>query len=447
VRFEVLPEIPQRWIDFMNSKLPFLPAPCEMQMLSDRANAVRTSAWRKNELLNGLANTAAPDFSKIADNLKQGGFAVAFDMRAGIFGGPLSQILKCLTAIKACEELAKIGISAVPTGCVSAAKHSSFPMESINLLDRESELHSLRLQRPEGSIFSANDPIPENQAEQLISLIDDIGHGSFDTETIGAIKSAYASSAPLFSANTNLIAALMNEWNICFLKVEVDANPLPDIARALIQNRAESNYSALLNLCLAVPVIAWVMDPYEIDAYMQAAPVFDGIGLPRPAVWPQSSATILDARSRRILNRFRLNLSQLYSGEEEIAGRIENGNPHLLQERFQALASEVEEIAAEVNSLCPAGSKSAKTAETCKGKAVYQLKKLQKQCVSAAQNRDRVIRRQIHMLCNSLAPNRHSQERELGGIQVPLRYSRAGIQHLYEKLDIFALEHQLISMD
>jgi hypothetical protein len=58
-----------------------------------------------------------------------------------------------------------------------------------------------------------------------------------------------------------------------------------------------------------------------------------------------------------------------------------------------------------------------------------------------------MVRRQISRTCNALAPNGRIQERELGGIQMLLRYSCAALRPLYEKLDILSREHQLIAMD
>jgi uncharacterized protein YllA (UPF0747 family) len=448
LRFEELPEIPERWIDFLNSKLPFLPAACQMQTLFERANAVRTWPRREKELFNRLANAAAPGFERGMDGIRNGSVAVVLDLQSCLFGGPVSQILKCLTAIRVCEELGKIGIPAVPIGCVNGANHSAYSRWSINLLDSESEIHNVRLKRSETAGLSIHDPIPSDQVEELLSRIEELGHGSFNRETMEIIRSAFVSSASLSSATANLMAELMKEWGMLFLDAAAeDIKPVFNEAANLVRSSIDNQHDFLPRLCLAMPVVACIVDPYDIYAYEQAMPVFDEIGLPRPAAWPQSSATVLDARSRRILNRFKLDPTQLFAGEEEIANGIEKSLPHLSTGKFKDLESEVEALMDEIDSLDPAASELIKAAASCREKVVYQLRKVHESCAAAGNNKKQVMRRQIHTLCNFLAPNGCLQERELGGVQIPLRYSKTGIRVLYEKLDIMKSEHQLISMD
>jgi hypothetical protein len=443
VRFEGLPEIPKIWIDFLNSKLSFLPAGSEMPALSDRATAVQRWAGRNTELLNKLAHGAAPGLIRMVNAGKRGHVAVALSMKSGLFA-PISQLLKCLTAIRICQELATLGIPAVPVCCVSVDASPTPTSGSLNLLDSESEIHTLKLPRD----LQSNEPIPEDQITNLLSRIEDLGHGSFDREAIEAIRSAFIPAATASSASAQLLAALMKEWEMVVLDEESPAvKPILQEALLPIAGRISGNNSSLLSLSLTMPVIAHVVSPAELHSFAHAMTIFAGIGLPRPAAWPQASATLLDARSRRALKRFSLDLLQLYSGEEQIVERIGNAMPRLSTEKFAAIESEVEALMTEVSALSPSGNGFAKAAGTCREKILYQLRKVQINCRAVENRKLQVMRRQIHMLCNFLAPNRRLQENEIGGIQIPLRYSGAGLRLLCEKLDILKPEHQLISMD
>jgi uncharacterized protein YllA (UPF0747 family) len=435
LKFEELPEIPPIWLDFLNSKLPFLPAACEMQMLPDRAREVR----------NRLAGNPALD--GVQRLYQSGSVAVIAHLQSGLFGGPVSQILKCLTAIRICEELAKHGISAIPIGWIDEVVHSTFPMWSVSLLDRESEIHCLQLRKSETSDFSPNDPLPSNQVEALLLQMDDLCQGAFDIETIEIIRSAFVPESSLSSASAKLFAALMKEWGMVFINAATQSVQSILTQTCATIRRTENYIREWVIPSLVMPVMACVVDPYEIRTYAQMLPVFDELDLPKPMIWPQCSATILDAKSRRMLERFNLNLSRLFSGEEEIAGKIRDAMPRSASEKLDGLKSEMEKQMKEVNALGPAGSDFAKNAAVCGEKILYQLQKLRDHCADAGKRQETMMRRQIHRLCNSVAPNRRTQERELGGIQIPLRYSRAGLRSLYEKLDIVNFEHQLISMD
>jgi uncharacterized protein YllA (UPF0747 family) len=451
LRFEELPEIPREWLDFLNSKQPFFPAANEMLVLSERLRAIH-HRMAKDETLRTLANVIVSDFERAPDRiqrlLQSSSVAVSAHLQAGLFGGPISQILKCLTAIRICEELSKFKIDAVPVGWLDEAVPSTFPIGSVYLIDKDSEIHCLQIGGSETTGFAPGDPLSRKQVEALLSQIADIDQGAFDMEALDMIREAFVPETTLSSASANLLTALMKEWGMIVLNAATPAvQSILTRARATIRGQTANYDSPLAVQSLMMPVIACVIDPSEIQACEQMLPFFDEYGLPKPIVWPQCSATILDARSRRILERFKLNLNQLYSGEKEIAGKIRNGMPRSAFEKLISLKSEAAMRMGKMQSLGFPGSEFAKTAGACTEKIVYQLQKLLDNCMDARKRQEQVMIRQIHKLCNSLAPNGRMQERELGGIQIPLRYSCAGLRSLYEKLDIMKFEHQLISMD
>jgi uncharacterized protein YllA (UPF0747 family) len=422
-----------------------------MAELSERANAIHNRI-AQNESFRNLVDVIVNDLGQAPDSIQRllqpGSVAVTAHLQGSLLGGPISQILKCLTAILVCEELAKYGIAAVPVGWLDEAALSAFSMASIQLLDKESELHCLQLQKPETTGFALHDPLPGNQIESLLSQIENLGQGTFDIETLNIIRSVYVPEATLSSASANLLTALMKEWGMVILNAA--APPIQSIltrACASICGRAETNVAPFLIQSLVLPEIACVIDPYEIQAYERILPLFAEYSLPKPMIWPQCSATLLDARNRRMLERFGLSLDQLYSGEEAIAGRIRDSIPLSATEKLEILKSEIAARMDEVRDLDLAESEFTKTADICEEKIIFQLQKLLDRYTNARERQEQVANRQIHKLCNFLAPNRRMQERELGGIQIPLRYSLAGLRSLYGKLDIMKFEHQLISMD
>jgi hypothetical protein len=154
-----------------------------------------------------------------------------------------------------------------------------------------------------------------------------------------------------------------------------------------------------------------------------------------------------DSRRRRILARYNLGLHQLYSGEEAVTEEIRNSLPDSAVSKLNDLKSKVDECIMEVEALAPRRKKFIKKSALCREKILYQLEKLRKHYADARKKREQTVNRQIHKACNLLAPNRRLQEREMAGIHIPLRHSRAGLRFLYGKIDIMDNEHQLISMD
>ncbi len=94
-----------------------------------------------------------------------------------MFGGPASHLLKCLTAIKVCRELAKYGVPAVPVCWIGPLGDSSGL--SMRLLEDEGEFHRLGLQHQKQD-FSPADPLPAERVTELLKQIEALGRGGFD---------------------------------------------------------------------------------------------------------------------------------------------------------------------------------------------------------------------------------------------------------------------------
>jgi uncharacterized protein YllA (UPF0747 family) len=475
LRYEELPEIPRIWIDFLDSRLSFLPGFQAMQALSVQMDAVRRREDLIDELFHIRINGQA-DSPQTAENIRrlqrsQSGVVIA-NSCVSLLGGPMFQMLKCLTAIRVCEELEKQNISAVPLCWISDASPVYCTKWGITLPDRASDLHHLQLPDSERMSLSPRDPLPRNEILALISRIEELGGGNFDGETLQALRSVSVSETTVASASARVISELTGRWGMIVL--DADAAEFETIMNAalaqalkqadsfgvLFHERAaeldNSGYVSRFDQNVALnflkqnsllPVLACVLDPWEVFSYAAALPVFEKVGLSKPVAWPQVSATIIDARSRRILRRHNLSLPQLYSGEERVVKEIIGGLPHSAIGKLDNLKLEVERCIAGLKTPDFAEDDFMGTVVSHQERVLYQLDRLRRLSAAGHERRGQAVSRQIHRVCNLLAPNRRLQERELSGIQIPLRYSREGINILHENMDIRRHEHQLISMD
>jgi uncharacterized protein YllA (UPF0747 family) len=470
-----LPETPRIWLDFVSSRLPFQPGYRLLQTLSGSPDPGGNRAIPREDLCRFLSK-GQWDSSRALEGIQrlrqsQSGVVIV-NFCGSLFGGPMSQVLKCLTAIKVCEELETRGISALPLCWVGVADPANFPKGSVTLLDREMELHRLHLRDSETTGFLPAEPLPANRVSALLSQIEELGRGAFDAETLETLRVAFVVEATVSSASAHLMSDLMEPWGMVVLDADAPEfeaireealAQVPDEVRnfgSLVQEQtavlnnagyfgefSESFALDFLAQNSMLPVLAHVIDPMEVYSYAAALPVLDSAGLPRPLFWPRASASIIDARSRRILHRHKLHLHRLFSGEAEVINEILNGVPRSASGILNDLKREVESRIAELKAIDPSGKEFMKKAFSYREKIIYQLEKLHKMCAAAHIRKEHAVTRQIHRACSLLAPNQRPQERELAGIQIPLRYSRAGLQLLYAKLDILINEHQLIPMD
>jgi len=444
-----------------------------MKTLREIADAVRSQERKREKLSQVLACSEILDPAQMESAqrlLHPESVAIVTNIYPSLLGGPVSQILKCLTAVKVCEELAKDGILSVPVCWISTTAPLGFSTRSVRMLDDESELH--RLQLSDATDLAPGELVPSDQASALLHQIEEFGRRTYDTEILEILRGALAPATPFPSPLARLVTALMKEWGLIVLDAGVpDIKKLLDETLAPIRGRtkeilsrmekpvsglgapgnvgssSEDSVPACLIPSLVLPAIAWVIDSHEINEYAKALPILDAAFVPRPAAWPRSSVTILDVRSRRNLERYNLSLAKLYSGEEEAIKKIMESLPDSTSGKLKNLRLEVETRMSKLAAMASAGSELADSAKSCGKKITYQLEKLQLQFAAAMQRKEQAVRRHIHKACNFLAPNQRTQEMELAGIQIPLRFSRGGLRSLYEKLDVMKLEHQLIGMD
>ena len=449
------PQVPGMWTKCLLSKFSFLPEASETQRVQDIFARLKRDGFPHSGFL--------PDSESVA---------VIASFHAGLFGGPVSQILKCLTAIKICNTLKLLGISAVPVCWIRSAPPDDSSQCSMFLLDHRSELEKLELMRSRPEDFSARDSLPWDQIAPLLGKIEEMGRDTFDGEILDVLRDAYCSDATFSSAAAHLVRSWMQEWGMLVVEAEnagmehalldrwskdshrdetVQPRTLPHIEEPKERGSAKPPSGTHLPWCvipsMAMPVLVSVVDPRELLEYEQASPVFADLGLTQPAIWPQCSATVLDGRSRSTLRRFNLNLLQLFSGEDAVMEIIKENNRYSAPETLLGLQEQVHRCMSELRALSFPGNELVEMSNACREKVTFQLGKLRMLCNRAIEIKEGAARRRVHRATNFLAPDGRSQETALGGIQIPLRFSRAGLRSIYENLDIYKFEHQLIEMD
>jgi uncharacterized protein YllA (UPF0747 family) len=419
MKFEELPNIPKIWIDFISSKLSLVPGPLDI----DRICAVAESAAKACSSQGNLS-------------LGSGSVAVVANLNGNLFGGPVSQILKCLTAIKVCEELKQQGIAAAPVCWIHSELPRGCAPYALQLLDRNNEIHR----------FASENTFSLNQIAEMLAEIEQIGAGSFDAETLEWLKDSFGSCETLAAGNAQWMSALMKEWGMIVLNSESPAvQKACEEAAAAVPD--QKNRPIALTQSRVLPVAVFIADPQDIAEFVNAVPVYETLSMAQPLVWPCFSATIIDSRSRRTLDRYRLDFLQLFAGEAHVLEFVKKSITNEAPEILRKVKAEAEASLLEMGSMAPSDKKFHKIQDRCRQKILYQLDKLHRHAVGAANAKEQTATRKIHRACNFLAPNGHVQEMEIGGIQIPLRYARAGLQAIYEKLNTRILEHQLIELE
>jgi uncharacterized protein YllA (UPF0747 family) len=507
LRVQNLPGFSKLLADYLDqspSIRAFFPCPLSRESLVSHAAEIRARAYPREEICKALEDQATEFRSgpKTRENIarlrRRDSVAVVTTAFPALFGGTLSDYLQCLTTIRIADALDRQGISAVPVFWIRPETTPSDQIGSVRLTEG-----TWRLALEDAS--NGNTSVPP-QISGLLARLRELGS---DRTEVGAelhelLSDAYTPGVPLSVAFGRLLSALTERWGPVLVdprnagfeslhfpvldRFQLNAREIESIldsrheqiSRAgysvecrgsdnqssLVRNHARAGaddthqpekpvkklvFSGALPPILQhwlLPAVASVAGTDELDCLAEAMPLFDYFGLQPPVVWPRVSATIMDTRTRKILEKYQLRFEDLFHGPEALLQQLLDRklNPGTA-ERFDRLRAEVEKrLGAVVAALPPEDKSLSPVVNTSRTKILYQLGKLQERFEAARTLRKEAMTRHLDRLCKSLAPERQLQE-NIAGVEFLLRYSRSLLTELYEKIDVWNQEHQIVSID
>lgn len=419
---------------------------------------------------------------------------VLSSLPAVLAGGPLAVLLKCLSTAKLAADLDAAGIPAIPLCWLDHdPKGAPFPV-SVGMLDRETQLRKILLQPSHGTRGAAgNDwPVPDGIEACVAALESPLGI-DLKGAAIQELIKAYAPGTLFSRASARFMSAWLAELGIVLL--DPRSSEFRDAAKQSLQQSGYSQERATYSLCrreeellragygrpdgystatrsretgraeashgdvfpaplillfleAMLPVAAHVIDHAEIRDFALATPLYAESGIPSPLLWPRASATLLDARSRRNMEKHSITFEALLAGKPEMLRKLaRQESAQQVIERLNALSGSIERGLEEIRSSVGPKPDVDQLFGDTQSRTLYQLGKLKERFSAAATAREDVIGRQVDRICRSLLPEGELQETAVGGLYFDLRNSSGFLPLLYDRLDIKSFEHQLISVE
>lgn len=195
-----------------------------------------------------------------------------------------------------------------------------------------------------------------------------------------------------------------------------------------------------------LPTLCYSGGPAEVAYFAQAAVVYARLlGRVTPIV-PRFSATLVDARSQRFMQRYGMTFSDILAGPEHVREMMAARSlPAELQTAFQhaddAINDALNGILSPLKTLDPTllGA-----AERAGNKMRYQLDRLRKRAANAELRRSEIVARQSDHLNNTLFPHKDLQERVISGVSFLARYGMPVLDTVYDAVKTGCPEHQII---
>jgi bacillithiol biosynthesis cysteine-adding enzyme BshC len=198
-----------------------------------------------------------------------------------------------------------------------------------------------------------------------------------------------------------------------------------------------------------LPTLAYTGGSAEVSYFAQVGVVYEALlGRTTPVV-PRFSATLIEPKEDRLLEKYRLKLTDLFHGPEALQERVAAQTlPRELKQSFEQAHVALESALAEVNRslqrLDPTLVESSKNAES---KMRYQLNRLQSRAARAQLRHDELIGRHVTQLSNALFPHKELQEREFGGVSYLARHGTEFLRDIHGLIHTDCHDHQVVTLD
>lgn len=195
-----------------------------------------------------------------------------------------------------------------------------------------------------------------------------------------------------------------------------------------------------------LPTAAYIGGPAELAYLAQAEVLYRHIVGRMPAVLHRTGFTLLDQRSRKLMARYGLSLTDFFHGEQVLRERmaVKLIPPELargLEETRETVQGTVDSLTAQLTdfdvTLAAALAKSRK-------KIAHQISKIERKVGREIMRREHRAAQDAAYLNGLIYPNRHLQERLYSILPFLARHGLGLIGHLYEQVRLECPDHQLL---
>jgi bacillithiol biosynthesis cysteine-adding enzyme BshC len=195
-----------------------------------------------------------------------------------------------------------------------------------------------------------------------------------------------------------------------------------------------------------LPTIGYFGGAAEIAYFAQTAEVYRVLNRPFTPILPRASMTIVEHRTGRTLSRYRLELSDFFSGLDSVLARVVEEHlgseaAHTFDEAEGAIERELERLREQLQQVDPTLSDAL---ETGRKKIHYQLAGLRTRFHRAQMNRDRAAHRQLERAAVLLYPHKTLQERHINITSLLARHGPYVVNWVYDAINLNSHDHQVI---
>lgn len=195
-----------------------------------------------------------------------------------------------------------------------------------------------------------------------------------------------------------------------------------------------------------LPTVCYFGGGAEIAYFAQNSEVYRVLERPVTPILHRQSFTVVEPKHRRTLEKYGLNFSDLFNGEEYVVTHLVETylNPDWgirFGESEEKINTELDRLVEMLSKLDPTV---ARNLITRRAKIAYHIGAIRKKSYRARVQRDEIVRRRIDSLFTALLPHKHLQERALNVTAFLDAHGPYFIDWIYDAIDLDDKGHRII---
>ena len=199
---------------------------------------------------------------------------------------------------------------------------------------------------------------------------------------------------------------------------------------------------------LLVPTAAYVAGPSEVSYFAQYKGVYEWAGLPMPIIYPRASATLVESKVQKVLDRYDLDVAAFEEEVEKVfrrlvVGGLEADVDEAFKDAMRHLHQAVEAVKPKVQEVDRTLVKAAEAARTS---LVKELERLKERVVKAEKRNQDAVRGRLEKAAAGLYPGGTLQERTLSVLYFLNKYSPGLLADLQATLSLDTTAHQVVEL-
>lgn len=195
-----------------------------------------------------------------------------------------------------------------------------------------------------------------------------------------------------------------------------------------------------------LPTLCYIGGPAEIAYFAQIEVVYRKLAGRVTPILPRIFATLLEPRQAKLMDRYQLDLPDLFAGPEKFRELLASrALPESILKSFDSAAQSLEDALAVIQEPLEKLDKTlVDAAENAGAKMRYQLQGIRDKAARAEARKNTEVMRHADELITALYPNKGLQEREVGAVYFLLKYGRSVVEQIKSAARTPCGEHQVI---